>query len=215
MGRFEQLKKYFNDKDSIDIPRQETEKGLFSPSDLDHVEYILTRLAEKDILDTSGLAADMGGGDGRVAAVFSQHKIYILSVEHDQVLHDISRTHRTILRTNGVLNPEYITLAQGDFLEDEVYRRMNIPFESIKTFYNFKASAHQERGLAEKIEHESPEGTILILYNSVEFVPEYSWLRHIHSESLGRQRRKSSHESLLFDMYMHVFRKELWEKRDF
>ena len=182
---FGALKRHFDQVDLAESdsggPYKHTAVGQFLPSPLLHVQVAFHYLIETAVINASALLLDAGSGDGRIVALTAfVHGIPTVGVEYDDELVGISRGYLKSLEHLGTRGAS-ASILQGDFTDDETYKRVGLKFEDFATVFNY---INNERTIAIKVAQQSPPGTKLIVLGAFP-LPEFEGLTLEHNLHLA------------------------------
>jgi len=180
--KFQKVKQIYSHIDHFNGRRQsspqKTKMGYFFQSDLDCIKQGLEYVIENSIIDIKQPFFDAGAGDGRIiamtACVFGIHSF---GLEFDASVVEDGLWKFNLLREANIVDPAIsMILYQGDFTLDCSYTAMDIQFEKMGTIFNFDNGFC---GLTEKIQEQSPRGTIFIFKRITRRVERFAGLKFI------------------------------------
>lgn len=134
-----------------------TQYGHFYETDVTYLAMKFNELQSKDKIKPS-LFCSAGGGDARDAVIAKLiFDCDVLYIEGDKRIFDLGKKNIDDLGLD-------IILANGDFLEDQTYLNQGVNFKDVDTFYNY---INNYIPLIRKIERQSNNGTIFLLYDAI------------------------------------------------
>jgi hypothetical protein len=204
-SKLTELIKFFEDIDNVTIDKGVFGKRLgpdetkFFPCYLDALDPGISKLVSDRTIDTSCWLCDAGAGDYRVVALTTgKYKIPTIGIEYNPILVEVGKDCISKLKQKSIIEKIPIIIAQGDFTKDDVYNKYGIPFEDIKTFFNFKTN---QEGIANKIARQSPTGTVFLFYTTVKEAQKFNGLNFERTLNLPYPQFPDTYT------YLHVYQK--------
>lgn len=136
------------------LVKTDTNTDFFVPANILNIYNGLKELISQNVV-SNGLFLDAGCGDGRVLSVTYLFNIPSLGVEYDIKLFELAKSNLTKLKINS-------TLIRGNFLDDEVYKKVG-GFSNIKTIFNYYSGFEL---IFDKFKKESSIDSVFLLYTT-------------------------------------------------
>ena len=182
------------------VPRppyaQKTKFGTYLPTPLVRARTAFEYLLREGIIREGENFLDAGSGDGRIVALACLFGLNGVGVECNPHLVETSETLLSGLNTRGILN-RTPRIAYGDFLQDNTYQSLSLPFEEANVVFNY---FNNHLDLARKVARQSRAGTRFLLYDWEKEACVFNGLEHIADITLDE-----SCEERYRDDYLHVY----------